>query len=198
MMQHRLAVAATFLAAISLTIAGCSSPTPKVSGTTDGTALSGTLTIAAASSAKPDLDPIIVKFKTANPGVEVTATYADNQQYQATIRTQLSAGTAPDIFYVWPGNGNPGAMEVLAPNGYLKDLSTIKSISKVPDALKSVTQIGGKQYVFPMTVAGIGAIYNEQAVTAGGVRSRTSDSVGDAAHRLRIGADTRVLAHPNF
>ena len=61
-------------------------------------------------------------------------------------------------------------MEVLAPTGYLLDLSTLGDLPELPEEVASVTQVDGAQYVFPMTVAGIGAIYNEQAVKEAGAQ----------------------------
>ncbi|BDZ64769.1 ABC transporter substrate-binding protein [Agromyces mangrovi Wang et al. 2018] len=152
---------------------GCATE-PTTTEIDEDAPLSGTLAIGAYATAKPALDPLIAEFEEANPGLTVTATYADNQPYQAAIRTQLSSGTAPDLFTVWPGNGNPGAMEVLAPTGYLLDLSTIDGLPALPDGLQSVTEVDGAQYVFPLTVAGIGGVYNEQAVDEAGATIPTT------------------------
>ena len=163
MASRKLAVAA-MVAVVATGLAGCSTSAPQPSSSSTAEHLSGTLVIGAYSTAKVGLDPLIAKFEKANPDLVVTATYADNQPYQAAIRTQLSAGTGPDLFTVWPGNGNPGAMKVLAPTGYLLDLSKVSGLPTLPSTLDNVTKINGKQYVFPLTVAGIGAVYNEQAV----------------------------------
>ena len=104
-------------------------------------------------------------FKKANPGVDVKATYSALDQYQTTTRTQLSSGTAPDIVFVWPGDGNPMAMKTVAGANFLKDLSGQPFASKLPDAVKKVTQIDGKTYIAPITFSGIGAVYNEDALT---------------------------------
>lgn len=160
-------------AALLIGVAGCTADPAPVE-TDDDAPLSGTLVIGAYATAKPALDPLIAQFEEANPGVTVTATYADNQPYQAALRTQLSSGTAPDLFTVWPGNGNPGAMEVLAPTGYLLDLSTIDGLPELPEGLQNVTEVDGSQYVFPLTVAGIGAVYNEQAVEEAGAKIPTT------------------------
>ena len=166
-MRTRTTVGIVLTATMAVAVAGCSAE-PQAPVDSDAP-LSGTLVIGAYATAKAALDPLIEQFEAANPGVTVNATYADNQPYQAAIRTQLSSGTAPDLFTVWPGNGNPGSMEVLAPGGYLLDLSTVDGLPALPDALANVTEVDGKQYVYPLTVAGIGAVYNEQAVEEVGV-----------------------------
>lgn len=104
-------------------------------------------------------------FEAANPNIKVKPTFAGTEQYQVTIRTQLASGTAPDVFFVQPGNGNPTTMRQLAPPGYLRDLAYLPFSKKVPKGADIVTSINGKRYFLPMTVAGIGVIYNEKAVT---------------------------------
>ncbi|MDZ4044699.1 MAG: extracellular solute-binding protein, partial [Rhodoglobus sp.] len=177
-MSKRTAAAAIMATATAIALAACS--TAPAEPVDEDAPLSGTLVIGAYATAKAALDPLIAEFEAANPGVTVNATYADNQPYQAAIRTQLSSGTAPDVFTVWPGNGNPGAMEVLAPGGYLLDLSTVDGLPSLPEELASVTEIDGEQFVFPLTVAGIGGVYNEQAVEeAGATIPETWDEVLD-------------------
>lgn len=166
-MRSRMTVGLALVATMAVAITGCSAE-PEAPVDPDAP-ISGTLVIGAYATAKAALDPLIEQFEADNPGITVNATYADNQPYQAAIRTQLSSGTAPDVFTVWPGNGNPGAMEVLAPGGFLLDLSTVEGLPELPESLASVTEVDGAQYVFPLTVAGIGAVYNEQAVAEVGV-----------------------------
>lgn len=113
-------------------------------------------------------------FKKRNPGVKVTITYGDTAAYQSTLRTQLAAGTAADVFAVWPGNGNPGAIQVLAPNGYLADLSKQPFAKREPAGLKKVTRVGGKLYFIPNAYSGIGAVYNMQTLAKLGVSAPTT------------------------
>ena len=40
-----------------------------------------------------------------------------------SVRGTFTAFTNWDVMFVWPGNGNPGALQVLQPYGYLTDLS---------------------------------------------------------------------------
>lgn len=170
--RNKLIIVSALTAAV--TLAGCSGAPAEPfesadPGATEGVeSLSGTLVVGAYATAKAALDPLIADFEAANPGVTVIASYSDNQTYQAAIRTQLSSGTGPDVFTVWPGNGNPGSMEVLAPGGYLFDLSTMDGLVELPDVLRSVTEIDGKHFVLPLTVAAIGGVYNEQAVEEAG------------------------------
>ncbi len=123
--------------------------------------LSGTLTTSATASDRPALEAVIELFEPEYPDVTVEASFADTEPYQATLRTQLSSGTAPDVFFAWPGNGNPGAIQLLAPNGFLRDLSDRPWADSVPEGLHAVTDVDGGRYLLPMAFSGIGAIYNQ-------------------------------------
>jgi raffinose/stachyose/melibiose transport system substrate-binding protein len=106
------------------------------------------------------MDAVVAAFEEEHPDIDVTVTYADTDQLQSTLRTQLSSGTGPDVFTVWPGNGNPGALQVLQPAGYLADLSDLSFAGRIAEGDRSVTQVDGKTYLVPVTYSGIGAIYN--------------------------------------
>ncbi|CAM5643403.1 ABC transporter substrate-binding protein [Streptomyces pilosus] len=136
--------------------------------TSPGEDSGATLRVAAPSSEKAALDAVVTAFEKANPDAKVTVTYADADPYQSTLRTQLSSGTAPDVFYAWPGNGNAGAIQTLVPGGYLEDLSGRPWAKDVPAGFKSVTQVDGKTYIVPLTYTGIAAVYNKAALTATG------------------------------
>jgi raffinose/stachyose/melibiose transport system substrate-binding protein len=144
-------------AAVLLT--ACSSNASSPAGSSGGY-----LRIAAPASEKIAMDAVVAAFKKANPGTDVVLTYADSDPYQSTLRTQLTSGTAPDVFFAWPGNGNPGAIAVLAPQGYLEDLSAQPWVKQVPAGIRPVTQVAAKTYILPVTYTGIGAIYNKKAL----------------------------------
>ncbi|SEF32207.1 raffinose/stachyose/melibiose transport system substrate-binding protein [Amycolatopsis pretoriensis] len=154
--------AACLLAATAVT-AGCSSGP----GSADGG--DNALTIAATTNEKPAMDAVVEEYKKANPGLDVHVTYAALDQYQTTVRTQLSSGTAPDVLFVWPGNGNPVTVTVAAGAGYLEDLSAHSWANQIPEGLKSVSQLKGKTYIAPVAFSGIGAVYNTTALTQAGL-----------------------------
>src|SRR5262245_63618303 len=123
------AVVAAISAAAMLT-AACSGGTNAGSGNND----SKTLTLASVDQGS--IEDVVKAFEAANPGVKVNLTTAGADQYQQQIRTQLASNTAPDVFTVWPGNGNPGAVYTLAKPGYLMDLSDQPWASKLPAGVK--------------------------------------------------------------
>jgi raffinose/stachyose/melibiose transport system substrate-binding protein len=145
-------------------LAACSSGTSSGNGSG---ADSKTLTLASVDQGS--IEDVVKAFEAANPGVKVTFTTSGADQYQQQIRTQLSSGTAPDVMTVWPGNGNPGATYVLAKPGYLLDLSDQPWAAQLPDAFKSVAQYEGKTYNALFGLNGIGAVYNDEAMTKAGL-----------------------------
>jgi raffinose/stachyose/melibiose transport system substrate-binding protein len=70
---------------------------------------------------------------------------------------------------VWPGNGNPGATYVIAKPGYLLDLSDQPWAAQLPDAFKKVAQYEGKTYNAVFGLNGIGAVYNDDAMSKAGL-----------------------------
>lgn len=153
------------LTVTSLVLAACS-------GGTNATSDANTLTLASVDQGS--VEDVVKAFEEANPGVKVNFTTNSADQYQQQIRTQLSSGTAPDVFSVWPGDGNPGATHVLAKPGYLKDLSDQPWVAKYPEVVSSVAQYEGKTYNAIFGVNGIGAIYNEDAMTKAGLTAPTT------------------------
>lgn len=166
MSKKRILTVSVAVASV-LTMAACSGGggTSATGGGGDGK----TLTLAATTNEKAGLDVVIAKFKEANPGVDVKYTTSALDQYQTTTRTQLSSGTAPDVVFVWPGDGNPMATRVVAKGGFIEDLSSRSWANQYPAGIKPVTQYEGKTYSAPVTFSGIGAVYNMTALKAAGL-----------------------------
>lgn len=154
---RRAAIAA--VGAIVLALSACTSSSGNASKATGG-APSGTLSIGWEASQRPGLDAVIAAFKTKYPAVNVNVSYAPVDAYQAAVRTQLQAGTAPDVLYTWPGNGNPGAIDTLAPSGFLADLSSSSWGAQYSNLQKSVSQVNGKTYLATPTIAAFGQLFN--------------------------------------
>uniref|UniRef100_A0AAU2AD24 Extracellular solute-binding protein n=1 Tax=Streptomyces sp. NBC_00093 TaxID=2975649 RepID=A0AAU2AD24_9ACTN len=164
MKAHQLPVLIATLTSVAV-LAACGGGTKA--GSEGGSGGSKTLTLASVDQGS--VEDVVKAFEKANPGVKVRYTTSGADQYQQQIRTQLSSGTAPDVMSVWPGNGNPAATHVLAEPGYLRDLSDQPWAAKMPDAIKSVAQYDGKTYNAIFGQNGIGAVYNEQAMTKAGL-----------------------------
>jgi raffinose/stachyose/melibiose transport system substrate-binding protein len=153
------------LAVTALVLAACG-------GGTNATSDANTLTLASVDQGS--IEDVVKAFEEANPGVKVNYTTSGADQYQQQIRTQLSSGTAPDVMTVWPGNGNPGTVHVLAGAGYLRDLSDQPWAAKYPKVVSDVAQYEGKTYNAIFGVNGIGAVYNEDAMTKAGLTAPTT------------------------
>jgi raffinose/stachyose/melibiose transport system substrate-binding protein len=136
-------------------------------GGTNAATDANTLTLASVDQGS--VEDVVKAFEEANPGVKVNFTTSGADQYQQQIRTQLSSGTAPDVMSVWPGNGNPGTVHVLAEAGYLRDLSDEPWAAKYPKVVSDVAQYDGKTYNAIFGINGIGAIYNEEAMADAGL-----------------------------
>jgi raffinose/stachyose/melibiose transport system substrate-binding protein len=147
-------------------LAACSGGTNAASGDAN------TLTLASVDQGS--VEDVVKAFEDANPGVKVNFTTSGADQYQRQIRTQLSSGTAPDVMSVWPGDGNPGATHVLAEPGYLRDLSDQPWVKDYPDVVADVAQFDGKTYNAVFGVNGIGAVYNQEAMTTAGLTAPTT------------------------
>lgn len=111
---------------------------------------------------------------TAQTGTEVELTEDGSANYATTVRTQLGAGTAPDVFFVYPGNGQAAAVLPLAEAGLLQDLTSVGFASDIPEAYVSAATFDGKPYVVPQTQGVIGAIYNKTALDGAGLTPPTT------------------------
>jgi raffinose/stachyose/melibiose transport system substrate-binding protein len=161
----RTVLAVTVVAALALT-AGCSG---QGNAASTGDADSGTLTVLWREGQADGLKAVIAEFEKQNPDATVEVTYAEGDAYLAAIRTQLQAGTAPDVLHVWPGNGNVAATIPLAENGSLMDLSDEPWVDSLSEEIAPYTQYDGKTYSFPSTLSIIGAVYNNAALAASGL-----------------------------
>ncbi|MEV4016022.1 extracellular solute-binding protein [Nonomuraea angiospora] len=138
-------------------------------GATTAAASEKVLTLAAAGQGPAKA--AVAAFEKANPGVTVKTIYTeDDASYQQQIRTQLSSGTAPDVFRMWPGGGNTMAVRDLGKDGMLMDLSGEAWAGGLSADLKSVTSDpAGKVVAVPVTIGAIGAVWNDQALAASGL-----------------------------
>src|SRR4051794_4155901 len=146
------------LVALALAVVGGS--TAGAATTAQATAKGASLKVYALTSDRAGFKAVLAAYKKVDPSVSVKVTYADVTPYQSTLRTQLAAGTAADVFEVWPGNGNPGAIQVLAPYHFLADLSGQRFARREPAGIRNVTHVAGKLYTVPLAISGLGPIYN--------------------------------------
>lgn len=166
-MKHKSLVATLVAGAIvSMGLTACTNDTGTPAGGSTTGGGSTTITLGTLGSEKPGPEQVVAAFKKQNPGVDVKIEYTGVDEYQTLMRTKLSAGTAPDVFFTWPGDGNSMAMKVVQRAGLLMDLSDQPFVSGITDSFKPLTSVAGKTYLAPVTAAGIGAAYNMTALKA--------------------------------
>jgi len=145
--------------ATALSLAACTGSGPSEANTEPTDAL----TIATTSNNQAPMEAVADAYR-EKTGLDVNVTIADTSQYQSTLRTQLSSGTAPDVFTVWAGGGNPGAIEVLQDAGYLLDLSDQDWVSSIDPGTAETMQIDGATYGLPSKLDAVGTIYNTKTL----------------------------------
>lgn len=127
-----------------------------------------------ATNDRAGIDAVVELYKAAHPDVDIKVDYGSNEQYQSSLRTQLQSGTAADVFYAWPGNGNPASIFGLAPEGLLADLSDSDWSADLPADLAPYTQVDGKTYLFSPVISAFASSYNQTAVDEAGLEVPTS------------------------
>lgn len=148
----------------------------------------GILKITANITDRSAMKAVVTAFERENPQVKIAVTYADTDQLQSTLPAQLSSGTAPDVFTVWPGYGNPAALRTFESAGRLADLSGLEFARRVPEDTKWVTRVGDATYAVPANYSGIGAIYSKKAMRdVGGTTPETWDELLQLCDKAKAG-----------
>jgi len=164
---RKLTIGGAIVATAGLLLAGCSAPG---AGDDGGAADDGTfLKIDWLANEKAGIDAVVAAFQEANPDVQVVVTTADTAQYQASIRTQLGTGTAADVFYVWPGDGNTAAIRQLDSGDFLTDLSGESWVDTYPEFIRDLVSIDDKAYIMAPLATAFTPVYNQAALDAAGL-----------------------------
>ena len=165
--NRKLTFGGAAIAAAGLLLAGCSAPGTETGGgsTDDGTFLK----IDWLANEKAGMDAVVAAFQEANPDIQVVVTTADTAQYQASIRTQLGTGTAADVFYVWPGDGNTAAIRQLDSGDFLTDLSDEPWVASYPDFIRDLVSIDDKAYIMAPLATAFTPVYNQSALDEAGL-----------------------------
>ncbi|MFT4123131.1 MAG: ABC transporter substrate-binding protein [Microbacteriaceae bacterium] len=166
--RHKILAGSALLASVAL-VTACST-------TDEGSSSDGTteLTILWQSGDQNSLDAVIASFEEDYPDITITPTYVAPADMQQTMRTQFAAGTMTDLTWVWPGNGNVGAIDVIAPAGYLVDLSDEPWVEDLPDDVRDLSSVDGATYAFMTQLTAWGALYNQDAMDAAGLEIPTT------------------------
>jgi len=164
-------IAAVALVLASLGLTACSS------GSGDD---ASELTIMGEPSSKEAMDELVAEFEKES-GIDVRVDYPAPgvDKVTAQLRTQLSAGTAPDVFLALPGGtGKPIAVGSLFAGDHIEDLSAEEWADKIPANVRPHLEADGKLGAFPGPLMGISSIYDLDALDELGIEPpRTFDEV---------------------
>jgi multiple sugar transport system substrate-binding protein len=190
------ATGATTAAGAATTAAGAGAATLA-----PDTSVTGEVRLATATSS-PEEDKIvetqIQNFQKAYPNVKVNREIIASD-YDTKVKTLISGGNAPDVFYVDSLIGLDYIEDkVLEPlNGYF-DKFKVKSDDFYPSLIKAYTGADGKVYGLPKDHNTLAMFYNKDLLQQAGVTSppKTWDELRDAATKLKakLPADSVAIA----
>ena len=137
-------------------------------------------------------------FHQKNPNVTIKIIESPNDQHGQTIRTQLQAGNAPDMFYVSAGRGDVDSFSALADAGYLHELTDQGWASNtVPDSAKELYfNDEEKLYAIPTDLVPVTMILNVAVLEEKGLKPATTlnELVSQCAELRKDGKSLFVVA----
>ncbi len=134
------------------------------------------------------LDGAIARFKTANPGSEVTVvSYGDMSNYKTKFATMIAAGGKDvDVFQTWGG----GQLATYARRGFVLDLSEEMRKDNWQDRFSSAAltfvSADGKVWGVPVELANVMFYYNKEIFAKYGINvPATFDELLAACQKLK-------------
>jgi molybdate transport system substrate-binding protein len=127
-----------FAAVAALAVAGCSSSGGSGSPSTSSGALSGSITVAAASSLTEAFDTIKAQFTKAHPGTKITISYGASSD----LATQITNGAPIDVFAsASTSNMDDVKSEAINPVNFVTNTMEIATPPSNPANISSVTDL---------------------------------------------------------
>jgi raffinose/stachyose/melibiose transport system substrate-binding protein len=132
------------------------------------------LSVRASATDRSAMDAVVAEFHRLHPDTHITVDYSDAGDLQQELPGELRAGGGPDVFTVWPGNGNPASVAALEHDDLLENLSLRRFNRTMPVGVKPVTDVNGSTFAVPVSFSGIGMVFSTKALDAiGGAPPRT-------------------------
>lgn len=163
---RRLAAVGTALA-LTAGISACGAVDSPTAGGNGGTGKE--LRIAALSD-HPYIKDEAKRFQEQNPDLKVSFVQAPSNTYQATIRSQLSAGHGPDVMFVWSGSGNSMATKTLASSDLLANLTKSPWVDQQPPQGLDLVKQDGEVYALNTFQNPTGIVYDTAKMSQLGVK----------------------------
>ncbi|WP_156761521.1 ABC transporter substrate-binding protein [Microbacterium karelineae] len=154
----------------TLALASCSGSDGGVGGSGD----SFSLMYSASNTLESPFETLANEYMETHDGVTIELEAVPNDTYGDTLRTQLQAGNAPDVFQTEGGSGQTRSVIPLAEAGFLEPLSEA-SAALVPESAESFFTLDGSTYAQPLVTAFSGLILNEVALSDIGATSFPAD-----------------------
>jgi raffinose/stachyose/melibiose transport system substrate-binding protein len=113
------------------------------------------------SGANAGMEMMIERFEAANPNIQIERDVQTIESMNPVIRTALSGGTGPDVFYFDTG---PGYAGVLAEAGLLLPLTNVyteQGWDHIFEWTKARTTFGGEVYGVSNELEFLGSYYNQ-------------------------------------
>ena len=163
MSTHRFKAIATAVA----TMIGSGAIAVVTSAT--ATAMTGhvTLTMQIVSDESLSMQPIVNSFEKANPTISLDVKYiGGGNTFNTLLATELSNGTAPEIFSTLPGSATQISVVPLGKSNYLENLATQPWANEVPNDYKSAIGVGKAVYSPAIAIESVASIYNATALAS--------------------------------
>src|SRR4051812_14671701 len=111
---------------------------------TRGSSGDGRVTLTVSTLRSSALAQLVRDYRRVEPNVRIVVSSSPLDTYQTVLRTQLASGSAPDVFAVWPGNGNSMSVQQIAPLGALADLSASPWARRLPAGARTLLGTDGR------------------------------------------------------
>lgn len=128
------------------------------------------------------MNQLIVEFEAEHPGVQVNRSILDTDSIRAVLRTALTSGQGPDVFYYDAG---PGFLGMLIKAGLVYDLTDVYVeygwTNRVAEWAQQRVMDHGRIYGFPNEVEYTNVYYNKEILAKLGMSDKVIPYAEDPA-----------------
>jgi len=143
----------------ALILAGCSGSTGDGDSGSSEDTKQFSIAFPISNSVETGYESLAKKYMEENPDVKITINALPGETYPQTMRTQLQAGNASDIFMSAPGSGQGTSIITLAESGLIKPMGDTAT-ELIPAGSESLFVVDGKTYGQALDIAFVGNNFN--------------------------------------